>query len=101
VTRVDVQADELLRLFQKARNNVIYAETKMNKASSRSHSVFQIKVSKRARATDATGGKGAVKMQVPSPFFQLRTSSSRFIFTLSRALCVWFSTPSVALCRPG
>jgi hypothetical protein len=57
-------ADELLRLFQKARNNVIYAETKMNKASSRSHSVFQIKVSKRSRVTDAaTGAKGAVKMQ--------------------------------------
>jgi len=53
--------DELLKHFQTARQNVIYAETKMNKASSRSHSVFQIKVAKRARATESKGG--AMKMQ--------------------------------------
>ena len=36
--------DECMKLFSKGRANIIYAETKMNKASSRSHSVFQFKV---------------------------------------------------------
>eukprot|EP00854_Cymbomonas_tetramitiformis_P010056 gene10056-11898_t len=35
--------EELLQAFQRGRNNIVYAETKMNKASSRSHAVFQIK----------------------------------------------------------
>ena len=99
MTGLDVQADELLRLFQKARNNVIYAETKMNKASSRSHSVFQIKVSKRARATDTTGGKGAVKMQVPSFPPSSAPSACRFLYH-GREYCV-ASTASAALGRPG
>ncbi|KAK3278299.1 hypothetical protein CYMTET_13751 [Cymbomonas tetramitiformis] len=37
--------EELLQAFQRGRNNIVYAETKMNKASSRSHAVFQIKES--------------------------------------------------------
>jgi kinesin family protein 5 len=47
--------DELLNHFQSARNNVIYAETKMNKASSRSHSIFQIKITRRPRAMENKG----------------------------------------------
>lgn len=43
--------DELIHAFQRARSNVVYAETKMNKASSRSHAVFQIRISKRPHAT--------------------------------------------------
>eukprot|EP00232_Nephroselmis_pyriformis_P006694 CAMPEP_0182877688 /NCGR_PEP_ID=MMETSP0034_2-20130328/14901_1 /TAXON_ID=156128 /ORGANISM="Nephroselmis pyriformis, Strain CCMP717" /LENGTH=921 /DNA_ID=CAMNT_0025010539 /DNA_START=45 /DNA_END=2810 /DNA_ORIENTATION=- len=39
--------DECMKLFSKGRANIIYAETKMNKASSRSHSVFQFKITKR------------------------------------------------------
>ncbi|KAK3278300.1 hypothetical protein CYMTET_13751 [Cymbomonas tetramitiformis] len=53
--------EELLQAFQRGRNNIVYAETKMNKASSRSHAVFQIKVIKRARATENKGA--AVKMK--------------------------------------
>jgi len=56
--------DELLKAFAKGRNNIVYAETKMNKASSRSHAVFQIKVSKRDRAIDKsqTGTKMRMTM---------------------------------------
>ena len=42
-------ANALLELFAKARKMLIYAETKMNKASSRSHACFQLKVSRRPR----------------------------------------------------
>jgi len=41
-------AKELKRVFARARNNLIYAETKMNKASSRSHAIFQIKVTRQS-----------------------------------------------------
>ena len=54
--------DELLKAFAKGRNNIVYAETKMNKASSRSHAVFQIKVSRRDRATEK--GQTGQKMRV-------------------------------------
>jgi kinesin family protein 5 len=51
--------------FQRGRNNLVYAETKMNKSSSRSHAVFQIKISKRSRATSRAmvGGGGKVEMK--------------------------------------
>ncbi|KAJ8600015.1 hypothetical protein CTAYLR_001859 [Chrysophaeum taylorii] len=42
-------ANELLEFFARARKNVIYAETKMNKASSRSHACFQLRLSRRPR----------------------------------------------------
>ncbi|CAE7782046.1 KIF18B [Symbiodinium sp. CCMP2456] len=37
--------DEMLEAFTRARANVVYAETKMNKASSRSHAIFQLRIS--------------------------------------------------------
>ncbi|KAH8094971.1 hypothetical protein JL720_2239 [Aureococcus anophagefferens] len=37
-------ANDLLAQFASARKNVVYAETKMNKASSRSHACFQLRV---------------------------------------------------------
>jgi len=40
------QSRKLLNTFVKARRNLIYAETKMNKASSRSHAIFQIRITK-------------------------------------------------------
>lgn len=52
--------ETLLDAFTRARANVVYAETKMNKASSRSHAVFQIKITKRCRAT-ATAGEGVAQ----------------------------------------
>ena len=56
--------NELLQCFQRGRNNLVYAETKMNKSSSRSHAVFQIKVAKRPRATDGgKAGKGKIEMR--------------------------------------
>jgi len=54
--------NDLLQCFQKGRNNLVYAETKMNKSSSRSHAVFQIKVTKRPRAVESNG-KGKVEMK--------------------------------------
>ena len=50
-------ANELMDLFAKARKMLIYSETKMNKASSRSHACFQIRVSRRPR-TEAESVKG-------------------------------------------
>ena len=63
---------DLLQCFQKGRNNLVYAETKMNKASSRSHAVFQIKVAKRPRASDAAAAKkGAKKVEMKAVFGKL------------------------------
>lgn len=41
-------AEKVIKTFDRARNNLVYAETKMNKASSRSHAIFQIKLSRRS-----------------------------------------------------
>lgn len=45
--------EPMIEAFTRARANLIYAETKMNKASSRSHAVFQIHITKRNRASSA------------------------------------------------
>ncbi|KAH8049169.1 hypothetical protein JL721_11770 [Aureococcus anophagefferens] len=47
------QVDQLT--FASARKNVVYAETKMNKASSRSHACFQLRVSRRPKQAGARG----------------------------------------------
>ncbi|CAL1139757.1 unnamed protein product [Cladocopium goreaui] len=54
-----MKPDEMLESFTRARANVVYAETKMNKASSRSHAIFQLRISKRERVFEAakTGQK--------------------------------------------
>lgn len=62
--------NDLLQCFQRGRNNLVYAETKMNKASSRSHAVFQIKVAKRPRATEK-GKPGAGKVEMKATFGKL------------------------------
>lgn len=63
---------DLLRCFTRGRANLVYAETKMNKTSSRSHAVFQIKVAKRPRATDkASGVKGAAAVEMKATFGKL------------------------------
>lgn len=43
---------DLCRTFARARAHVVYAETKMNKASSRSHAVFQVRIVRRACQSD-------------------------------------------------
>eukprot|EP00929_Paragymnodinium_shiwhaense_P056589 TRINITY_DN28328_c0_g1_i1.p1 TRINITY_DN28328_c0_g1~~TRINITY_DN28328_c0_g1_i1.p1 ORF type:complete len:1008 (-),score=344.87 TRINITY_DN28328_c0_g1_i1:26-3049(-) len=48
--------DSLLEMVQRARSKIVYAETKMNKASSRSHAVFQIKVTRRPRGQGSGNG---------------------------------------------
>ncbi|CAJ1357703.1 unnamed protein product [Effrenium voratum] len=55
-----MKPDEMLEAFTRARANVVYAETKMNKASSRSHAIFQLRISKRERVFEA---KGASKVE--------------------------------------
>lgn len=54
--------------FTRARANVVYAETKMNKASSRSHAIFQLRISKRERVFEAakTGQKVECTIARPS-----------------------------------
>ncbi|KAJ1620524.1 P-loop containing nucleoside triphosphate hydrolase protein, partial [Pavlovales sp. CCMP2436] len=54
----------LMQLFNNGRRNLVYAETRMNKTSSRSHAVFQLTIEKRVRllggdgAADAEGAEG-------------------------------------------
>ncbi|KAG8456883.1 hypothetical protein KFE25_005033 [Diacronema lutheri] len=50
----------LMQLFNQGRKNLVYAETRMNKSSSRSHAVFQLAIEKRARVLGGggTGGGG-------------------------------------------
>ncbi|CAK0819380.1 unnamed protein product, partial [Prorocentrum cordatum] len=48
--------DQLLAAFAFARTNLVYAETKLNKASSRSHAVFQVRVRRQDRARAGPGG---------------------------------------------
>ena len=45
---------DLLALFDQGRKQLIYAETKMNKHSSRSHAVLQLTVSRRERVMDGS-----------------------------------------------
>ncbi|CAK0809626.1 unnamed protein product [Prorocentrum cordatum] len=63
--------DQMLETFSRARANLIYAETKMNKASSRSHAVFQMRITRCARA-GAAAANGAPK----------RMEGTRSIFTV-------------------
>ena len=49
---------ELLALFDSGRRALVYAETKMNKHSSRSHAVLQLHVSRRERVLDGASGLG-------------------------------------------
>jgi len=51
--------DTMLEAFTKARSNLVYAETRMNKASSRSHAVFQIKIVKRQRMAGEVEAQGS------------------------------------------
>lgn len=53
----------MLDSFGRARANVVYAETKMNKSSSRSHAVFQVRITKRQRVAAATGSGAAQRME--------------------------------------
>ena len=58
---------DMIQAFQKARSGLHYAETKMNKASSRSHSIFQIKITRRKRrklSSEGLGGKAGAKVKV-------------------------------------
>ena len=49
-------ASDLLNLFDSGRRAIVYAETKMNKHSSRAHAMLQINVSKRVRVLDGASG---------------------------------------------
>jgi len=56
-------ANEMLDIFKTARNGLCYAETKMNKSSSRSHAVFQIQITRRARAVSSTNSVNGSEIQ--------------------------------------
>ena len=55
-------ASELLGLFDAGRRALVYAETKMNKHSSRSHAVLQLNVSRRERCLDGASGHTRSRM---------------------------------------
>jgi len=55
--------EAMLEAFTRARANVVYAETKMNKASSRSHAVFQVRIKRRQRATEEAASGAAAQPQ--------------------------------------
>ncbi|CAK0809304.1 unnamed protein product [Prorocentrum cordatum] len=60
------QPCEMLEAFSRARSGLVYAETRMNKASSRSHAVFQIRATRRAREGGAAveeGGERARRIE--------------------------------------
>ena len=57
---------DMLMCFQRGRNNLVYAETKMNKSSSRSHAVFQIKISKRSRASSRAMAVSYTHLTLPT-----------------------------------
>ena len=67
-------AKELLDHFAYARKNVIYAETKMNKASSRSHACFQLRVTRREKNST----KGSVSLCSCGRFSRFRTSEKEW-----------------------
>ena len=50
-----VSAEALLQLFEQGRKHLVYAETKLNKTSSRSHAVLQLHVARRTRVLEASG----------------------------------------------
>eukprot|EP00930_Biecheleria_cincta_P054871 TRINITY_DN41261_c0_g1_i1.p1 TRINITY_DN41261_c0_g1~~TRINITY_DN41261_c0_g1_i1.p1 ORF type:complete len:1003 (+),score=300.90 TRINITY_DN41261_c0_g1_i1:163-3171(+) len=56
--------EQMLEAFTRARTNVVYAETKMNKASSRSHAVFQLRITKRPRACQAHDGSQKIECTI-------------------------------------
>jgi len=56
--------EQMLEAFTRARTNVVYAETKMNKASSRSHAVFQLRITKRPRACQAQSGSQKIECTI-------------------------------------
>eukprot|EP00928_Gymnodinium_smaydae_P037785 TRINITY_DN26188_c0_g5_i1.p1 TRINITY_DN26188_c0_g5~~TRINITY_DN26188_c0_g5_i1.p1 ORF type:complete len:822 (+),score=102.78 TRINITY_DN26188_c0_g5_i1:69-2534(+) len=53
------RAERLLRIIDRARSNLVYAETKMNKASSRSHALFQLKLIQRSAHGDCVECRSA------------------------------------------
>merc|ERR1740129_2332918 len=55
--------EEMLNLFTRARGNVAYSETLMNKSSSRSHSMFHIRLTKHAKAALQAGGPAEAALQ--------------------------------------
>lgn len=58
------QPSQMIDVFTRARSNLIYAETRMNKASSRSHAVFQVKLVKRRRLTvNVQGLNGSQRLE--------------------------------------
>lgn len=55
--------ERLLHAFERARSNLVYAETKMNKVSSRSHAIFQIRIEKRQKAVESPTGSDYQMME--------------------------------------
>jgi len=62
---------DLLEAFGRARSNLVYAETRMNKASSRSHAVFQICITRRARLCSSASSKAGCGQQMQCTFGKL------------------------------
>ena len=57
-------AAQLLQAFDSGRRHLRYAETKLNKSSSRSHAVLQLSVSRRLRVLDANEARAQFGAQL-------------------------------------
>lgn len=53
-------AEDVLECFKRGRSRLVYAETHMNKQSSRSHCVFQMKIDRIERPVDVISSSGSV-----------------------------------------
>ena len=67
-------AAQLLQAFDSGRRHLRYAETKLNKSSSRSHAVLQLSVSRRLRVLDANEARAQFGRAILAAQFSARNS---------------------------
>jgi kinesin family protein 5 len=87
---------DLTSAFSRARANLVYAETKMNKASSRSHAIFQIRLTRwsnsqtstcaRLSVVDLAGSERVKKSGVEGSHFKEATTINKSLLALGNVV---------------